>query len=254
MTSYKKWCSAAKTTYVDSHAVSILISLKDEDGIAVVAAHLPSRYAETDSLARIAERFGKNKVAEFLRNKLPNTQRARSGDLGEILATAYLEEDCAYVVGPSRLIQRDHQEWAMRGDDVLGARLDSQSNVHLIKGEAKSRAQARAATVAEAREGLQRSDELPSPHSLTQFAERLLKTADDNLGEEILQLQLTEGVRPKVVTHLMFLFAGNDPSNYIKADLSAYEGNIAQLAVILQVQAHQEFVRMTYEKAISDSA
>ncbi|MBC6451348.1 DUF1837 domain-containing protein [Actinokineospora sp. HBU206404] len=228
--------------------------MDDEVGIGAVAAHLPSRYAETESLARIAKRFGKAKVSEFLRNKLPQTQRARSGDLGEILATTYLEEDCGYIVGPSRLVHRDHQEWAMRGDDVLGAKFDSASNVLLIKGEAKSRANAMASAVGDAREGLQREGGLPSPHSLTQFAERLLNTADDDLGEAILTLQLTRGVRPGIVTHLMFLFAGNDPSIHVKADLTTYGGVIAQQAVILQVQAHQDFVRTTFEKAIADGA
>lgn len=254
MTNYKQWCEPPKVISVGSHSIGVLVSIDDEVGIGAVAAHLPSRYAETESLARIAERFGKAKVSEFLRNKLPQTQRARSGDLGEILATAYLEEDCRYIVGPSRLIHRDHQEWAMRGDDVIGAKFDSASNVLLIKGEAKSRARALASVVEEARQGLQREGVLPSPHSLTQFAERLLNTADDALGEAILELQLAQGVRPKIVIHLMFLFAGNDPSNHVRADLATYGGVVAQQAVILQVQAHQDFVRRAFEKAIADGA
>ncbi|MFI0468313.1 Hachiman antiphage defense system protein HamA [Saccharopolyspora sp. 5N102] len=230
------------------------MSVDDDAGIAAVAAHLPSRYAETETLARIAERLGKAKVSELLRNKLPATQSARSGDLGEILATAYLEEDCGYVVGPSRLIHRDHHEWAMRGDDALGAKFDSASNVVLIKGEAKSRARAAASVVEEAREGLQREDGLPSTHSLTQFAERLLSTVDADLGEAIIKLQLECGVRPGNVTHLMFLFAGNDPSSHVRANLATYGGLIAQQAVILRVQAHQDFVRTAFEKVIADGA
>ncbi|MFJ5815282.1 Hachiman antiphage defense system protein HamA [Streptomyces sp. NPDC093108] len=254
MTNYDKWCEPSKVTHIDAHAIDVLVSSSDEVGIATLAAHLPSRYAETKALTRIAERFGKIQVSKFLQNKIPATQSARSGDLGEILATAFLEEDCGHVVGPSRLIQRDHQEWAMRGDDVLGARLDSSSRVHLIKGEAKSRAQTRTAAVTEARDGLQRTDGLPSPHSLTQFAERLLDTLDDDLGEKILELLLVEGIRPDGVTHLMFLFTGNDPISHVKADLVAYRGGIKQRAVILRVQAHQDFVRTVYERAISDGS
>lgn len=252
MASYKEWCEPCRATHVNAHVINVLVSASDEVGVATLVAQLPSRYAETKSLTRIAERFGKSQVSRFLQDKIPTTQGARSGDLGEILATAFLEEYCGHVVGPSRLIQRDHQEWAMRGDDVLGASLDSSSKVHLIKGEAKSRAQARAATVAEARDGLQRSDGLPSPHSLTQFAERLLNTVDDNLGERILGLQLVEGIRSDDVTHLMFLFTGNDPISHVKADLAAYDGDIPQQAVILRVQAHQDFVRAVYEGALSD--
>lgn len=254
MTTYEQWCEPLKITSVGSHSIGVLVSNDDELGIGAVAAHLPSRYAKTESLARIAERSGKAKVSEFLRNKLPQTQRARSGDLGEILATAYVEEESGYIVGPSRLIHRDHQEWAMRGDDVLGAKFGGAANVLLIKGEAKSRTQALASAVEEAREGLQRENGLPSQHSLTQFADRLLHTSDDALGEAILDLQLAHGVRPGIVTHLMFLFAGNDPSNHVTKDLSDYSGVIVQQAVILRVRKHQDFVRMTFEKAITNGA
>lgn len=231
-----------------------MVSVDDEAGIRAVASQLPTRYAEAETLARIADRFGKPKVADLLRKKIPTTQRARSGDLGEILATAYIEEDRGYVVGPSRLVHRDHQEWAMRGDDVLAAKFASESKVLLIKGEAKSRARARAAVVEEAREGLEREKGLPSPHSLAQFAERLLTTSDDALGEAILALQLSDGVRPDNVTHMMFVFAGNDPSEHVKADLAAYTGDILQQAVILKVQAHQSFIRRAFEKALDDGA
>ena len=135
----------------------------------------------------------------------------------------------------------------MRGDDVLGAKFDTASKVLLIKGEAKSRAKAQASVVDEARESLQREGGLPSPHSLTQFTERLL----DTLGDAILKLQLEHGVRRGIITHLMFLFAGNDPSRHVKTNLASYGGGIAQQAVILRVQAHQDFIRTAFEKAIT---
>lgn len=237
-----------------AHAIEILLSADDQIGIEAVAARLPGRYADIDALAHIARSFDKPQVSEFLRRKFPNAQNARSGDLGEILATTYLDEECDYVVGPSRLVHRDHQEWAMRGDDVLAAKFNEDAEVNLIKGESKSRAEARASVVKAARTSLQREDGLPSPHSLTQFAERLLATADAELGDAILKLLLSQGVQPSAVTHLMFLFTGNDPSQHVRSDLTAYRGAIAQRAVILRVQAHQKFVRSTYQKAITDGA
>lgn len=142
----------------------------------------------------------------------------------------------------------------MRGDDVLGARFDSASTVSLVKGEAKSRERAYASTVREARDGLQRTGGLPSPHSLIQFAERLLGTEDDALGEAILELEIDKGVRAAGVTHLMFLFAGNDPSPHVIDDLLAYAGESAQRAMIVQVGAHPEFIAATFEKAIDPDA
>lgn len=254
MTDFKSWCTPTTVVPINGHAASVMVSSDDNAGVEAVAATLPEKYATADSLASIAGRFGKPKVSEFLRNKFPASVTGRSGDLGEILATSYLEEDCGYVVGPSRLIYRDHQEWAMRGDDVLGARLDAASRVHLAKAEAKSRIKVTKTVVKEARDGLQRVDGLPSPHSLTQFADRLLNTPEESLGAAMLDLQLSHGIRPAMMTHLMFLFTMNDPSGHVKDDLTAYTGPIEQQTITLRVEAHQEFIRRAYEKALADDA
>ena len=137
----------------------------------------------------------------------------------------------------------------MRGDDVLGARLDSSAKLGITKAEAKSRATLGEATVKAAREGLARNDELPSPHSLTQFAERLLPTADSHIGEAVLAMQLADGVRPDRVGHLMFLFTGGDPSTHVAADLNAYSGSVPQLTITLRVNGHQDFIKEAYEEA-----
>jgi hypothetical protein len=69
-----------------------------------------------------------------------------------------------------------------------------------------------------------------------------------------LELQLSDGVRPDVMTHLMFLFTMNDPSQHVKDDLTDYTGPIKQLTMILRVNDHQEFIRTAYEKALADDA
>lgn len=254
MTDFKTWCRPVSVVKIHGHTSGVLTSNDDAAGVDAVAATLAERYAETETLAHIAEKLGKPRVAEFLRNKFPESVTARSGDMGEILATAYLEEDCGYVVGPSRLKHRDHQEWAMRGDDVLGARVDSASRVRLAKVEAKSRVRMTKGVVKAAREGLQRADGLPSPHSLTQFAERLLGTPDEALGEAVLELLLCSEIRPDVVTHVMFLFTTNDTSRHVEGDLTAYTGPVGQLAMTLRVNAHQEFISSAYEKALANDA
>ncbi len=236
---------------VGNHRAGVIESRDDDAGIASMAAALPTAYAESESLVLVAQQLGKDAVARFLSNKLPTKPSARSGDMGEILATAYLHEEAGYVVGPSRLIQRDHQEWAMRGDDVLGAKLDSKGKPNIVKTEAKSRVTLREATVAEARAGLARNEELPSPHSLSQFAERLLHTVDSDVGKAVLELQLLEGVRPKHVGHVMFLFTSSDPSRHVAADLQTYSGSVSQLTITLRVHGHQKFIKEAYDKVIA---
>jgi hypothetical protein len=252
VTNFSSWCAPAVVVKINGHYAGVLVSTDDGAGIEAVAATLPKKYAKTETLALIAEKYGKPKVSDFLRNKLPVSVMGRSGDLGEILAAAYLEEESGYIVGPSRLIDSDHQELAMRGDDVLGAKLDPTDGLRLAKAEAKSRIKVTKTVVKEARDGLERAAGLPSPHSLTQFAERLLDTAENQIGEAVLELQLFDGVRPKDVTHLMFLFTMSDPSILVADDLDAYTGGIKQLTITLRVNAHQEFIRDTYEKALAD--
>lgn len=254
MTEFSDWCTIGTFVPLGDHRAGVLESYDDAAGVAALAASLPNAYAKSESLALVAERFGKAGVAKFLRNKLPTKANARSGDMGEILATAYLHEERGYVVGPSRLIERDHQQWAMRGDDVLGARLDSKGTLHVTKAEAKSRLSVDDSTVEAAREGLARNDELPSPHSLTQFAERLLSTADSAVGEAVLATQLSEGIRPDRVGHLMFLFTSSDPSSYVAADLMAYSGSVPQLTITLRVKGHQEFIKHAYEEVTTGGA
>ena len=254
MTDFRNWCTLGNLVPVGDHTCGVIESDDDARGVALVAASLPEAYAESDSLALIAERFGKRGVAQFLRNKLPTKASARSGDMGEILATSYLYEECGYVVGPSRLIQRDHQEWAMRGDDVLGAKIDTDGDVRITKVEAKSRLNLGERTVAAARAGLARNAELPSPHSLTQFAERLLHSADGSVGEAVLALQLADGVHPDRIGHLMFLFTGGDPSTHVAADLKSYSGSVSQLTITLRVNGHQAFIKDAYEEVITSGS
>ena len=107
------------------------------------------------------------------------------------------------------------------------------------------------ATLDTARTGLDRNGEMPSPHSLTQFAERLLASATPDLGEAVLHLQLTTGLRPAHVKHLMFLFTGGDPSAHVTADLTAYQGEIPQRTITLRVREHQKFIKDAFEKVTS---
>lgn len=251
VTMFDSWCSKTALASIAGHKVGTIESHDDAAGIALLAAKLPDAYTDTTALALIAERHGKPGLAAFLRNRLPTKKSARSGDMGEILATAYLDEERGYVVGPSRLIDRDHQEWAMRGDDVLAVRIDDDSELYLVKAEAKSRVTLGEATVKEAREGLSRNDEMPSPHSLSQFATRLLKTSDHEIGEAVIEVQLTDGVRPDHVGHLMFLLTGGDPSTYVNADLKEYAGVVPQLTVTLRVQHHQKFINDAFDEVVA---
>lgn len=254
MTAFEQWCGPPVVHNVGKHAHRSLVSNDDIAGITAVSATLGQKYAEVDMLVHIAERYGKHHVAAYLANKFPTKASARSGDLGEIIATAYLDEECSYSVGPSRLIDRDHQEWAMRGDDVLGVKIDAENVALLAKVEAKSGKRISKKVVADARAGLERCDGLPAPQSLSQFAERLRRASEESLADAVLRIQLVDGIRPENVTHVMFLFTGSDPTDFVEGDLGSYTGSIQQLTMTLRVAAHPKFISDVYEKALAYDA
>lgn len=246
---FTPWCDPPHDEFVGKHISRLIVSNDDDAGIDAVITLLPRIYAKKKNLKRIAKRHGKNGVANLLSDKVPQTQRSRSGDMGEILATAYVQATLGYSTGPSRLIERDHQEWALRGDDVLGARLNGTA-LELVKVEAKSRAQARKQAITDARDGLRRNGDLASPHSLVQFAERLLKH-NEALSDAINDVLQTKGLRPGHLAHVMFIFAGNHPITHVRDDLNTYKGRVAQTTVTLRVGAHQDFISESYNAVLS---
>lgn len=254
VTVYGVWCNQDPLQAVGPHQSGVISSTDDALGIETLSSTLPTAYVKPTALALIAQRHGKPGVAAYLRTKLPQKANARSGDLGEILATAYIHEALGDVVGPSRLRDRDHQEWAMRGDDVLGARFRGDGSLHITKVEAKSRTRLGESTVKDARKGLERNAGLPSPHSLSQFAERLVETEDSDVGEALLNQQLTLDIRPDDLSHVMFLFTSSDPSAHVTADLKGYSGPVRQLTVTLRVLDHGTFVKESYERVTASGS
>ena len=206
---------------------SLILLTVDGDDVPVAreksAAVLPLHYVSERRIEEAFRTLGKTAVAELLRIKLPRTQRIRSGDLGEILATEYIDERTRYGVPIRRLRWKDHREVSMRGDDVIG--IDNAGNeepLRFLKAEAKSRVSLSGSTVLEARKSLVRDDGLPSQHALSYVADRLLELGDDAVADAITHALLVTGVQQDQVEHLIFTFTGNAPHDYLIADLRAY--------------------------------
>ena len=80
MTNFSSWCAPAVVVKINGHHAAVLVSTDDGAGIEAVAATLPKKYAKTETLALIAEKYGKPKVSDFLRNKLPVRQAVVCAD------------------------------------------------------------------------------------------------------------------------------------------------------------------------------
>ncbi len=240
-----------KDEEIEGHYLHILnvndSDLKDaaDDLALVVLKH----YIDPVSLAHTLNLLGKSAAAEKLRIKLPQTKTLRSGDLGEILATEYINSHTTFEVPIYKLQWHDHREMAMRGDDVIGLQLTPKKKLRFIKTEAKSRIALEKNVVKKARLALDADFSRPAPHALAFVAERLRESGQEYLADKIELVQLKQGISLKQVEHLLFTFSGNNPKNIQRSSLRKYKGRVKQHAVGLFVKSHKEFVHNVFEAA-----
>jgi hypothetical protein len=157
MSRFDEWCVSADEL-VGNH-VNRIISAQAanlDTGIQATAEIIPGHYASEEHLARALARLGKPAAAALIEEKLPTTKQIRSGDLGEIYATEWIDA-CSggYHVPIKRLRWKDHRNMAMRGEDVIGILQDPETErLFFLKTEAKSRAALTSQVLTGARAGL----------------------------------------------------------------------------------------------------
>lgn len=125
-----------------------------------LAETMRSHYERLDRIADDVARLGYEGAAELLRIEMPQSAKARSGELGEILATELVEEETPFRVPVRRLRYKDGRDMALRGDDFIGAAYDADDKLWLLKGEAKSNKMLGKTTITQARKALCRHDGL----------------------------------------------------------------------------------------------
>lgn len=212
---------------------------------------IPGHYVDPVSVARTLERLGKYAAAEKLRIKIPEAKKIRSGDIGEIAATDYIEEETPYTVPIRKLRWRDHRNMAMRGDDVIGVLFNPQDNtIKFLKVEAKGNKALSTNVLEKARAELDLNDGLPAPHALSFISERLNEMGVHELVDRIEKAQLAEGIQSSQVEHLLFTFTQSDPASLQKAAFDGYGGNITQKSVGVKVNDHQELIASVYQGVI----
>lgn len=212
---------------------------------------LPDYYIDPQSIAGTLARLGKDATAQKLLTKIPEAKKIRSGDIGEVLATDYIEESTEYTVPIRKLRWRDHRNMAMRGDDVIGLAVDQQhQTITFLKTEAKANKALSRKVLQEARAELDLDEGLPAPHALEFVADRLRETGNQALSDLIEKVQLVDGIRANQVEHLLFTFTASNPATLQKESFDAYDGNIKQTSVGFRVTEHQELIAGVYQGVI----
>lgn len=255
MAQFNDWCLSVDE-WVGNHFRRVMTGQAASlaTGIKATAAILPGHYASEEQVARALARLGKPAAAALIEGKLPTTKAIRSGDLGEIYATEWIDAHSGGYRAPiKRLRWKDHRNMAMRGDDVIGILQDAQNRrLHFLKTEAKSRATLTTQVLTEARVGLDKDGGLPSAHALSFISARLLELGDLQLTDAIDDALLKHGIPLQNVRHLLFTFSGNAPEALLTASLQAYSGPINQWGIALHVAGHTAFIGAVFDRVIGD--
>lgn len=253
MVLFKKWCVVSKE---ENQRKSYWTFFEKDGGREEIRDMLTetirSHYERLERIAEDVARLGFETAAEILRAELPQTAKARSGDLGEILATELVEEEIGLRVPVRRLRYKDGRNMALRGDDFIGAGYGSGGGLWLLKGEAKSNKVLGKSTVTAARKVLNRDNGRCTPDSLLFVANRLLESGDEDdvaLGRAIRDEVGLKALRADRIDHMLFTMSGNSPPAALKEDLDAAGANRDQFVVNLRIEDHQGFIKEMFEEA-----
>ena len=251
MSSFDIWCDETEMDVKD-HLLVILRAKKKHTniGIQLVARILPHHYVSPDRYSNILAKLGKLAAASYLKGKLPQSKSLRSGELGEVLAVSYAEQETIWNIAVKKLRWKDHREMPMRGDDFIAIGLDD-DQVLFLKGESKSHSNFRNASVMDAIKTLSSNDGRPTPHALAFLSDALSHEGHDEIADRIDAAQYRDGIPLSHVTHMVFAFSANDAEQVLTRALSKYTGKISQFFVGLQVKAHGDFVSRVYTEVIS---
>ncbi|MBX3394286.1 MAG: DUF1837 domain-containing protein [Phycisphaerae bacterium] len=223
------------------------VVMREKKG-ATEAVRAALRSAALDHLVGLAliERMGDlPETAAFIRNKIPTGTRTRSGDLGEILASEYIDQCTEFTVPIKRLRWKDDRETTMRGNDVI-ALCKRSEHFAILKAESKSRATLGESVITEAIEGLEKHSGRPNPSSLAFISARLREQARDAEAAIFEGLQ-RRPPRKGALEHLVFTFSGNDAAAHLRKHAQVKRGAIRRHVVGCVVERHQDFIKATFE-------
>lgn len=247
----KRWLSTNSSSvgkhplYLMTEQAGVRTAVLD-DVRAVVRTH----YVSPEIAAQRIADLGAPATAKILRELLPKTKAARSGDFGEVLATEVAEQTLGFTVPVRRLRWKDGRNMALRGDDIVGVRVDSGGTlVGLLKGESKSYARLTDAVIEKAAEALDRDRGRPGRHAVLFIATRLRETGKDADAALAAQLEaaVVAGFSGSTVEQFLFALTGVDPNPLLSTHLTgASKKRRPRHAVGVQIDDHADFIQLLF--------
>jgi hypothetical protein len=203
------------------------------------AHHLPS------FAAQLAE-HGASAVRKLLQIKVAATERGRSGNFAEIIATETLRvvvADFEFTI--NRLCWADCP-LPMRGDDILGFDF-TDSAWRVLKAESKGGNSVSASTVKKAREKLNEHGGNASPHSLTCCSERLREMGRTSHAALIEKAQIATGLPPERVEHTIFITSGSlSAETELKNDTKQIGASIRRRGYLMHIADYTAAMKAAY--------
>jgi hypothetical protein len=245
---FDTWCSNEES--IEKGKTLRLLSGRDAaqaKAVETIQKLIPKHYCDPSLVKKWLKKWGYKRSLTVIKNNLPESKKARSGDIGEILATEYINRKLDFTVPIFRLRWRDHRELALRGDDLFAVRVDENGRVHFLKGEAKSRQEISTDVVNEAADALRTHDGRPGPHTLNFVVKRLAELGEDELYTALEDYLTRRTIPRKRITHLIFVLAGNDPKPYLSGYLDEYSGAVPQIVIGVRVKNHGVFVKTVFD-------
>ncbi len=237
--------------WLTSHAADIgrhsLILMSERDGarssiLDDLRTAVRSHYVDPGLIAKRLASLGASRTAQLLQEQLPTTKTARSGDLGEILATEIAEQHLQYTVPIRRLRWKDGRNMPLRGDDIIGLARERKNKLVFLKGESKSRAALSTAVLDQAGAALDSDRGRPTRHSVLFVAERLREQEKDDLAQELEEAVL-QSFKTTRVEHLLFALTGSNPEKLLKDHLKAGAKKLRRRhAVGVWIKDHGKFI------------
>ena len=237
------------TTAVGEHKMMILAEYPGSR--SCLASEMRQKFREhymsPEIWSQRIEQLGAPETSQILKELLPKSKQARSGDTGEILATEIAENELQYEVPIRKLRWKDGRNAALRGDDIVGVARDSKGGIRFLKGEAKSRVALSSSTVQDAHNALDRDYGRPGRHAVLFIANRLRELGRNNVATE-LEKALLQSFSGHDVEHLLFVISGNNPKSILAKHVKDIDSEQPkQHAVGVWIPDHGQFIAQLFD-------